>query len=58
MGKNGNIFFYGRWLAKVKLSAMDETYTGRYLMPYVNGKPGFSANNRNFNTFIWVFHQT
>lgn len=32
-GGNGNIyiFFYGKWLAKLQLITMDETYSGRFL---------------------------
>lgn len=49
--KNGNIFFYGKWLAKVTWSAMAKTYNGRYGIPYVNGK-------LEFNAFILVLYQT
>ena len=59
---------YGKWLAKLKSSTVDETYTERYLIPYDNRKPEFSKNHRNRNTFylstlsnqiaFWMITQT
>ena len=42
----------------MKLSTMDETHIERYLIPYDSGKPEFSKNNRNHNTFRMSILQT
>lgn len=45
-------------VSKQKPATTDETYTGRYLVPYDNGKPESNKNNTNLNIFIWVLYQT